>query len=318
MFYKDKKVLVTGGTGFVGTHFVQALLEQGATVRIPVHKRQPLIKHESIETVSADLNNLADCLKVCEGIDYVIHAAGFVGGAGVSTDCVISGISGNLILTARVLEAAYTQNIKRILIFSSSTAYPASDYSVTEDELWHDFPPSVYFGYGWMRRYFELFSQLVADKSNIKVALCRPTAIYGRYDNFDSKTSHVIPSLIRRIVAKENPIIVWGTGQEKRDFLHVTDLVRGCLLLLEKNATCDPVNIGYGEAITIENVVKIIQKAANHENVDVIYDDSKPSSLAIRMVDTAKAKRILGFEPIITLESGIQDTVNWYIQELKK
>jgi nucleoside-diphosphate-sugar epimerase len=106
MFYKDKKVLVTGGTGFVGTHFVQALLEQGArVVRIPVHKRQPLIKHESIETVSADLNNLADCLKVCEGMDYVIHAADFVGGAGLSTDGVISGIAGNLILTARVLEA---------------------------------------------------------------------------------------------------------------------------------------------------------------------------------------------------------------------
>ena len=315
MFYKDKKVLVTGGTGFVGTHFVQALLEQGArVVRIPVHKRQPLIKHESIETVSADLNNLADCLKVCEGMDYVIHAAGAVAAAGVTVTNPMSAIAANLILTVRVLEAAWSKGVKRTLIFSSgTTAYPDADYPVKEEEMWNAPPPAVYFGYGWMRRYLELLSGFVASKSDMGLAICRPTAVYGRHDDFDPKTSHVIPALIRRAVEKENPFVVWGTGNEIRDFLHVTDLVRGCLLLLEKHAKCDPVNIGYGKTVTIKEIVEIILKAAGHEDADVRFDASKPTTIPVRMVNTDKAKELLGFIHHVSLADGLKDTVDWYL-----
>jgi GDP-L-fucose synthase len=128
-------------------------------------------------------------------------------------------------------------------------------------------------------------------------------------------TSHVIPALIRRAVAKENPFEVWGTGDEVRDFLHISDLVRGCLLALEKHAVCDPVNIGYGKTITIRDVVKAILKAASHDRAEVIFNSSKPTAIPVRMVDTSKAKRILGFEPSVSLEQGLLDTVRWY-QEL--
>jgi len=313
MFYRDKRVLVTGGTGFVGTHFVQALVEQGARVRISVHKRAPLIEHDSVERVSADLNNLDDCLKVCEGIDYVFHAAGAVAAAGVTVTNPMSAIAANLVLTVRVLEAAWSRNVKRILIFSSgTTAYPDVDYPVKEEEMWGAPPPSVYFGYGWMRRYLELLGEFVASKSDMGVAICRPTAVYGRYDDFDPKTSHVIPALIRRAIEGENPFIVWGTGDEVRDFLYVTDLVRGCMLLLEKHAVCDPVNIGYGKSVKIREVVEIILKAASHDKADVVFDASKPTTIPVRMVDTAKAKKLLGFEPEVTLENGLRDTVEWF------
>jgi GDP-L-fucose synthase len=105
---------------------------------------------------------------------------------------------------------------------------------------------------------------------------------------------------------------VWGTGNEVRDFLHVTDLVRGCLLMLEKHAVCDPVNIGYGKTVTIKDVVGAILKAAGHDRAQVVFNSSKPTAIPVRMVDTSKAKRLLSFEPSISLEQGLADTVRWY------
>jgi len=317
MFYNNKKVLVTGGTGFVGTHFVEELLRRSARIRIPVHHRPVKFSHREIETLPADLTSLEDCLKACEGIDYIIHAAGAVSAAGVTVGNPMSAISTNLILTARILEAAMVKGVSRILIFSSgTTAYPLADYPIKEEEMWTAPPPPIYFGYGWMRRYIELLGQFVTSKSAMGVAICRPTAVYGRYDNFDPKTSHVVPALIRRASSKENPFVVWGTGEEIRDFLHVTDLVRGCLLLLEKHAVCDPVNIGYGEIVSIKQIVEIILKVADHDNVDVRFDVSKPTTIPLRMVDTTKAQNILGFHPTVTLYQGLEDTVKWYLKQL--
>ena len=315
MFYKDKKVLVTGGSGFVGTHFVKALTKQGAKVRIPIHKRTPLVEDDTIEKVYADLNNLEECQKVCEGIDYVFHAAGAVAAAGITVTNPMSAIATNLVLTVRILEAACTRSVKRILIFSSgTTAYPDVDYPIREDEMWQGPPPQIYFGYGWMRRYLELLAEFAALKSNMDVAICRPTAVYGRHDNFDPDTSHVIPALIRRATQKEDPFVVWGTGKEIRDFLHITDLVQGCLLLMEKHAICEPVNIGYGKAVTIKQIVEIILKAVGHDKAKLEFDTTKPTTIPVRMVNTSRAQDILGFEPSVCLEDGLRDTVRWYME----
>jgi GDP-L-fucose synthase len=311
-FFQDKKVLVTGGTGFVGRHFVMELLRRGARIRIPLHKRPLPFQHPSIETMTADLTRLEDCLRVCGDVDFVVHAAGAVGAAGVSAAGVLSGIAENIVLTVRILEAAFTQKAKRILVFGSSTGYPEADHPLREEEMWDGPPPSVYFGYGWMRRYIELLSKFTADKSGMGIALCRPTAVYGRFDNFDSQTSHVIPALIRRAVERQNPYVVWGSGEEQRDFLHVTDLVRGCLALLEKHAVCDPVNIGFGRAVTIKETVGHILEAAGHTGASVEFDETKPTARPVTRVDTTKAKDILGFVPAISLQEGINDTVAWY------
>ena len=148
-----------------------------------------------------------------------------------------------------------------------------------------------------MRRYFEHLAEFVASRSNVKVALVRPTAVYGPHDDFNPVTSHVIPALVRRAVEKVDPFEVWGTGDEMRDFLHVEDFARGCLLAMEKHADCDPINIGYGSAITIRRVVEIILEAAGHSGAQLRFDATKPTAIPVRLVDTSKAKRLLGFEP---------------------
>lgn len=312
MFFAGKRVLVTGGAGFVGTHFVQALLEAQAVVRVPMHRRPLIVDDPRIEIVQADLTRIEDCRRVCEGMDHVVHAAGAVAAAGITATNPMSAIAVNLILTTQMLQAAWDTGVKRFLVFGSSTGYPVTTHPVREEEMWDGPTHASYFGYGWMRRYLERISEFAASKTDIGIALVRPTAVYGRHDNFDPATSHVIPALIRRAVARESPFVVWGTGNEVRDFLHITDLVRGSLLLLEKHATCDPVNIGYGGTVTIAEVLAAILRAAGHEGADVRFDASKPTAIPVRMVNTEKASRLLGFEPKVSLENGLADTVEWY------
>jgi GDP-L-fucose synthase len=312
VFYQGKEVLVTGGTGLLGTPIVEELLRHGAKVRVPVHKRPLNIQDERIESFQADLTRKEDCLAAIKGVDYVFHAAGVAGSAAATAADSMAGITTNLVLTANMLHAAWMENVDRFLILSSSTVYPPADYPVKEDEAWRGPTYPSYVGYGWMKRYLEKLAEFVASQSDVKIALVRSTAVYGRWDNFDPASSHVVPALIRKAVEKQDPYEVWGSGEEIRDFFHVTDLARGCLLMLEKYATCDPVNIAFGKAVTIREVVKIILKAAGHEDAQVEFNTSKPTTAPIRMVDTSKAKEILGFEPKVSLEEGLTDTVEWY------
>jgi GDP-L-fucose synthase len=314
MFYDGKHVLVTGGTGFVGTHIVQELLKYKTQIRIPIHKRQPLVTGENIETIEADLTSPEDCLRAVRDVDFVFHAAGAVSGAGATTGNPMSSITTNLILTVRMLEAACVSGVKRFLIFSSSTGYPVKEHPVKEEEFWAGPTHTSYFGYGWMRRYLERIAEFVVSKSDMKIAVVRPTAIYGRFDNFDLATSHVVPALICKAVKRSDPYEVWGNGEEVRDFLHVRDLARGCLLMLEKHAVCDAVNIGYGKVVTIREIVQLILEAADYKDAKVVFNTSKPTAIPFRMVDTTKGKSILGFEPEISLKEGLHDTITWFKQ----
>ena len=313
MFYNGKVVLVTGGTGFIGAHVVQELLKQGAKVRIPVHRRPLPIKDRNIEVVNADLSDKKECMVAAEGVDYLFHAAGYVGAAGVTSgQAILDSIAGNFLLLSNMLGAAWEKGVKRFLLFSSSTVYPDFRHAVKEEEAWVDAVHPSYFGYGWSKRYIEKFSEFVASKSDMKISIVRPTAVYGRLDNFDLKSCHVIPALIRKAVERQDPYEVWGSGEEVRDFVHVSDLARGSLLMLEKYAKADPVNIGYGKSATIKEAAEIILKAADYKDANLIFDRSKPSTIPFRAVETSKAKRLLGFESTVSLEEGLSDTVKWY------
>jgi GDP-L-fucose synthase len=317
MFFASRLSLVTGGAGFIGTHLARALLEEGGRVRLALHERAPIVADPRVEIVRGDLTRQEDCLHAMRGVDLVFHAAGAVSGAGVTADNAMAGIAKNLNLTAEVLQAAWTAGVERILIFSSSTVYPASDHPVREEEAAEAAPHPSYLGYGRMRRYFEHLAEFVASRSPVKVALVRPTAVYGPHDDFDPTTSHVIPALVRKAVAKLDPFEVWGTGDEVRDFLHVEDFARGCLLAMEKHAACDPINIGYGSAVTIRRVVEIILEAAGHSKAEVRFDASKPTAIPIRLVDTSKARGLLAFEPRIPIETGLRDLVRWYAAQAR-
>lgn len=308
MFYKDKKILVTGGTGFVGSHIVEELLAAGAFVRVPLHTRPSPIQDDRLELLSGDLTVLEDCRRLARGMDYVFHAGGTVSSAGTTSAAAMSAITLNTVVTANTIQAAWEEGAERLLVFSSSTAYPEANHAIKEDEMWSGPPYPGYFGYAWMRRYTERLCEFAASKSKMKIALVRPTAVYGRRDT----SAHVIPSLVRRALEKPNPFVVWGTGEEVRDFLHVSDLARGCLLLLEKHAECDPVNIGYGSAVTVRQTVGAILRAAGHDQAGIVFDATKPGTIPFRMVDTSKARKVLGFEPKISLEDGLADTVRWF------
>jgi len=296
----------------VGSHVVEQLLKQGARVRVPVHHRSLTVGVGNVETVVADLTQEEDCLEAVRGVNFIFHLAGAVGSAGVSPAYIMSAISTNLTLMSRVLHAAWHEKVERILLCGSSTVYPAFEHAVTEEEAWDGPTHPTYFGYGWTHRYFEKLQEFVTSQSEVKIAQVRATAVYGRRDNFDPATSHVVPSLVRKAVEKQDPYEVWGTGKEVRDLLHVSDLARGCLLMLEKHANCDPVNIGYGRGTTIREVATVILKAAGHDNAQVKFNTSRPTAIPFRMVDTSKAKRILDFTPEISLEDGLRDTVEWY------
>ena len=313
MFYKDKKVVVTGGSGFVGSNFLLELLERGADVTTHTHVRHMEIQDERIKLVkNIDLFKLDDCVKLLEGADYVIHCGGYITNPSeVRTNVRV--LLHNINSTANVLEAAAKCGLKGYLDINSSTGYPDRRYPITEDEYWDDEPYEAYFGYGWMRRYREKLMEFVSGFSGLKIALSRGTAMYGPYDNFNPKTCHVIPALINRVLSGEDPFVVWGTPDVVRDFLYVRDVIDGALLVLEKGESMRPYNLGAGIAVTVGDIVDAVLKATD-KTPKVKYDSTKPTTIPFRMVDTTRITEELGFKPKWTFEQGIQKTVDWYIR----
>lgn len=316
-FFTGKNVLVAGGSGFVGTAFVNQLLDAGANVTTTVHKRAPVVTDKRLRTVQADLADRQQARDAMKDQEIVFHCAGAVSAAGVTASNPMEPITDNLALTAMVLEAAWKTGVERIQVFGSSTAYPVTDHPVTEEEMWTAPPHPSYFGYGWMRRYIERMAEFVHERSKTKVVLVRPTAVYGRHDDFHPVTSHVIPALIRKAVERMDPYEVWGTGDEVRDFLQVDDLARGCLLATEKYANCQPINIGLGGTATVREIVSAILRAADYSDAKVVFNSDRPTTIPKRMVDISKAKEILGFQPQFSLDEGLADTVRWYQGQTK-
>jgi GDP-L-fucose synthase len=269
-----------------------------------------------VETPAADLAQPDDCRRVTRDVDCDFHAAGTVAGAGAGQAAALAGIATNLVLTARVLEAVAASRVGRCLLFSSSTVYPALDRPAREEDVESGDPHPSYAGYGWMRRYLERLGALVAGQAGIRVAIVRPTAVYGRHDNFDPATSHFVPALVRRAVERARPFEVWGTGEETRDLLHVTDLARGCLLAVEKQPSGEPVNIGCGSPVTVREVARTILDAAGYTEAEVVFSPHKPVTIRHRAVDCTKAAASLGFAPSVALDGGLRDTVRWYREQL--
>jgi GDP-L-fucose synthase len=315
-FLKGKKVVVTGGAGFIGTHFLMKLVEIGADVRTHVHKNPLQYEHNDIQVFhDIDLMKLEDCVKLIEGADYVIHCAGEIAHpSSVPTDVQISLKQLNLI--GNVLESCAKNKVKRFLDLNSSTGYPDIRRPLTEDEFWVDEPYKSYYGYGWMRRYREKLMEHVSKFSGLEIALARCTAIFGPHDNFDLKTCHVVPALIKRVLSGENPFTAWGSPDVVRDFLYVKDVVNGALLILEKGESMKPYNLGYGNGVTIGEILNTILTVTG-ENLEVIWDESKPTTIPFRAVSVDRIKNELGFNSKYTFEEGIKETIEWYNENKK-
>jgi len=310
-FFKDKKVVVTGGSGFIGTHFLKELINRGARVRTSTNNAQ--LQFESDELIvykGLNLLSLDDCLKLTEDADYVIHCAGEVAHpSSVPTDVQISLKQLNLI--GNVLESCAKNGVKRFLDLNSSTGYPDIRRPLTEDEYWVDEPYKSYYGYGWMRRYREKLMEHVSKFSGLEIALARCTAIFGPHDNFDPKTCHVVPALIKRVLDDENPFTAWGSPDVVRDFLYVKDVVDGALLILEKGESMRPYNLGYGGGITIGEILDTILKVTG-KTPEIVWDNTKPTTIPYRAVSTDRIQNELGFKPKYTFEEGIRETIEYY------
>ena len=313
--YKNKKVVVTGGSGFVGTHFIQELLERGANVRTSIRKNPLKIQDDRIEVLeNIDLTKLDDAMKLINGADIVVHCAGnILHPSNVATDYQV-GLSHTVIMT-NVLESCYKSNVKRFLDLNSSTGYPDAKHEVTEYEYWDREPYISYYGYGWMRRYREKLMEHTSHLCDIHIGIARGTAIFGPHDNFDLKTCHVVPALIKRALSGEDPFVVWGSSDVVRDFLYIEDVVKGALLVLENGISMRPYNLGYGSTVTIGDIVDTILKVTG-KTPKVEGDNSKPTTIPFRACSTERIKTELNFKPIYTFESGIRKTIEWYENNL--
>jgi GDP-L-fucose synthase len=268
-----------------------------------------------IEYAKVDLKRLPDCEKACKNMNIVLNLAAKVGGINFNKQHPGSIFRDNILISANMLEAARLCNVERLLVVSSACIYPRfCKIPTPETEGFVGMPEPTNDGYGWAKRMAEFQADAYHREFGMNIAIVRPYNAYGPRDCFDPERSHVIPSLIKRIFDNENPLSVWGDGQQSRSFLYVTDLARGILEAAEKYALCDPLNLGSEEEIKISDLVKLIIKISK-KDIDVIFDPSKPSGQLRRKCDLTKAREKIGFEAKVNLKEGIENTIEWYLKQ---
>ena len=311
--FSKAKILVTGGAGFVGVNLIKRLLDEGADIRATLHNNKAVLNDNRIEYFSGDLRLEKDCQKAVSGIDYVFMCAANTSGAKIMATTPLVHLTPNILMNMQMLQAAYAAGVKKFLFISTNTVYPLTDFPVKESDVTNEFYES-YHVVAWMKRFTEIVCDMYSSriKEPMKTVIVRPGNLYGPFDKFDWEKSKVIPAIIRRAIEKHNPFEVWGDGMDLKDFLYIDDLVDGLILAMEKLEEFEPINIASGVPVTIRDVLSEILKSADYEDADVQYDSSKPTMIPKRMIDISLAKEKLGFKPKVSLEDGIQRTVDWY------
>ncbi|MDH5701116.1 MAG: NAD-dependent epimerase/dehydratase family protein, partial [Nitrospirota bacterium] len=307
----------TGAGGFLGTNMAKRLVEEGSYVRGTLHTRCPQFEHQRLEYVRADLTNMEDCRRVVEGMDYVFMCAANTSGAAVMATQPLAHVTPNVVMNAQMLEASYQAKVKKFLFISSSAAYPPSGgRPVSEAEMFAGDPYEAYFSVGWMKRYGEVLCRIYSEKIKdpMSTVVVRPSNIYGPYDKFDFERSHVTAALLRKVVERQNPLEVWGTGEDVRDLLYVDDFIDAVMLAMGTFDRFDPVNIGYGNGCRVRDVLTILLEVDNFQNANVVTNPTKPSMIPIRLVDVSKAQTVLGFRATTSLSDGLKQTIEWYRQ----
>lgn len=309
-FYKNKKVLVTGGTGLIGRPLVDMLVQEGAKVMV-VSLDDPIEVFPEVSFVKVDLREFSNCMDVSRNKDIIFHLAGIKGSPMLNQKQPASFFVPTITFNTNMMEAARRQGVSRFLYTSSIGVYAPAEIFY-EDDVWKTFPSENDRFAGWAKR----MGELQAESYKIEygwdtISIVRPANTYGPYDNFDPKTAMVIPSLINRAMEGENPLTVWGDGLPIRDFIYSKDVARGMLLAVEKGINV-PVNLGSGSGVTIRQVAEIIAKNIPGDPVKILWDKSKPSGDTRRLMHMGRAKKLLGFEPKFSLEQGIKETIQWY------
>lgn len=312
---ENARILVAGGTGFIGINLINRLLKGDCRIRATIHARTPVVLDDQIEYAQADLTHMEDCQRVVEGMDYVFLCAANTSGAAVMAQTPLAHVTPNVVMNSQLLEAAYLAKVRKFVFISSSAAYPpTADRPVREDEMFGADPYEVYYSVGWMKRYTEILCKIYAQKikNPMPILVLRPSNIYGPFDKFDLARSHVTTALIRKVVERQNPLEVWGTGNDVRDLIYIDDFLDGLLAAFLRNERYLAINLAYGQGYSVKQILQTILEVDGFAEADVHFDPSKPSTIAIRLVDTTMAKELIGFNPTIDLRSGLARTVRWY------
>lgn len=305
MDIQNKKIVVTGGAGFVGQHVVEKLKEQGASnIFVP-------------NSFEFDLRQKVNCKKVVEGADIVIHLAAQIGGIGFIDKHQGEIFYNNLIMGTELMEAARIAGVKKYVSFGTVCEYPkVIPLPFKEENLWDGYPEETTATYGLAKKMQLVQAVAYKKQYGFNAIHIIPVNLFGPGDNFDSESAHVIPSLIRKIIeAREknaSSVEIWGSGKATREFLYVMDAVQGIVLATKNYNSTDPVNLGTGVETSIKEVTELIMELSEYRG-KIEWNSSKPDGQPRRQLDVSKAKKF-GFEAKTDLRSGLRKTIEWYEQ----
>ncbi len=307
-FFHGKNVVVTGGSGLIGRQIVSRLLEAGASVRSV--SLDDIQVQEEAEYVKGDLCDFDFCRRIVKDMDCVFHVAGIKGSIEVTKSKPASFFVPLLMMNTNMLEACRRNNVERVVYTSSIGAYPSAEI-FKEEEGDDEGPPMDMFP-GWAKRMAELQVRAYQKQYGLKhYAVVRPCNVYGPGDNFDPENAMVIPTLMRRIFSKEDPVVIWGDGTAVRDFAYSGDVADGVILALYHGTRGRYVNLGSGIGYTIKELVETLQTVVPFR---AEFDRAKPSGFPRRVMDISLANDLLGYQPKVTLREGLQKTWYWYVE----
>ncbi|MDO8730627.1 MAG: NAD-dependent epimerase/dehydratase family protein [Candidatus Omnitrophota bacterium] len=323
-FWKNKKVLVTGGCGFLGSYLTEELLTTGAAVTVVDNLETGRMENLSsvsgkFRFVKGDLRDGGLCGELAEGMDVVLNLAGRAYGLEYSMSHHGDMLCHNTLVQLNMLEAARQKEVKRFLVVSSSCVYPDDAVIPTlELDVLTGLPEKVNEGYGWAKRVGELQARYYRKEYGMEIAICRPFNPYGGRYHWSGEKSHVMPTLVKRILDGEDPLVVWGSGNQRRTFLHARDTVRLMLMVAERHPSAEPVNIGYDDDISIKDLVSLICEVSG-KKPKVLFDTSKPEGRFRKCADATLLKRVsAGYQPEIGLRDGVREMEEWYHRSFGK
>ena len=312
-FWSNKRILVTGGAGFLGSFVVEKLQERGCKdVLVPRSKDYDLVEMEAVKGLYRDAKP-----------DIVIHLAARVGGIGANRTNSGKFFYENLIMGVQMMEVGRQVGLEKFVAVGTICAYPKfPPVPFKEEDLWNGYPEETNAPYGLAKKMVLVQAQAYRQQYGFNAIYLLPVNLYGPRDNFDPESSHVIPAVIKKCVdATSKPqssnlqpktINVWGTGKATREFLYVEDAAEGILLATEKYNKSDPINLGAGFEISIRDLVELIAKLAAFVG-EIVWDTSKPDGQPRRMLHTSKAENEFGFKAKLGFEEGLKRTIEWYL-----
>lgn len=299
--WKRRRVIVTGGMGFLGRHVVDQLKGKCDFVFAVDHKEYDLLEKSHVEELYKNTNP-----------DLVIHLAAAVGGIGANKANPGKFFYDNMMMGLNIMEEGRKYDVLKIVNVGSSCCYPKDlTPPFKEENLWGGNPEKTVASYAWAKKMLLIMSQGYREQYGFNSIFLMPTNIYGPDDNFNLETSHVMPALIRKFVEGKDIVEVWGTGNATREFVHVDDCARAIILAAQKYDKSEPVNIGTGEEVPIKVLVEMIRTYTGFKGT-VVWNTSKPDGKPRSSFDVRKAYKEFGFNAAIPLEIGLRETINWY------